>query len=441
LSLSLALATVLVIARGDQVGAAPVVVAPEPGSAEVSTRALIRLRFARPMKPETVETNLRIEPATAGRFTWNGVTMTFTPIEPLRAAATYRVILEPGAAEQRGRTTGTPFRWQFQTRAPAVVALRRASEGTPTNLWLLTIESGLARALTSELVDIIDFAVAPGGDRVAYVRQDTPNQTSIWLLDLQSGLTRRLTEAEDASFTGPAWAPDGDVLVVERRVAVTGTIANPKLMLIRADGRSGGLLYGRGDEVGFGARWSPDGTRVAFFDPVRQAVVIFNFTPDRVTIPVQTTMAFAWSPDSRQLAIEDIVSDGHAFQHVLLLADAASGTTQRLTTATNLDEAAPAWSPDGRALAFTRRPTTGMIGGAQPVVLDLASGTTRSALVQEDRTLDMAVRSWSPDGGRLIVDQLVLGGGPQVDPQLAMIDLATGVAQRLGPGMAAAWLP
>ena len=36
--------------------------------------------------------------------------------------------------------------------------------------------------------------------------------------------------------------------------------------------------------------------RLAFFDSVRQAVVVFNFAKDLVVIPAQTTLTFDWSP-------------------------------------------------------------------------------------------------------------------------------------------------
>jgi Tol biopolymer transport system component len=298
---------------------------------------------------------------------------------------------------------------------------------------------GTERRLTRETVDVIDFALAPDGGRVAYTRQDGLARTSIWTVNVSTGATVRLSPDETASFSEPAWSPDGDLIVFERRQALTNAIANPKLVAARADGAPGGLIYGRGDEVGFGARWSPDGARLAFFDPIRLAVIIFNFTPDRVTIPVQTTVAFDWSPDGRHLVIEDIVADGGAFQHVLLLADSATAATTRLTRASGLDEAAPAWSPDGRSIAFTQRPTAGTVGGAQAMLLDYATGQRRPLARETAAEVETTAIAWSPDGATLLLNRLSLND-PSAETTLWLNDLATGESRRLGVGEAAAWL-
>jgi Tol biopolymer transport system component len=212
-------------------------------------------------------------------------------------------------------------------------------------------------------------------------------------------------------------------------------------MAIRPDGTPAGLIYGRGDEVGFGARWSPDGARLAFFDPVRQAIILFNFTRDRVQIPVQTTVAYAWSPDGRQLVVEDILADGGAFQHVLLLADAATGATTRLTIEAGVDDAAPAWSPDGRQIAFTRRPTAGVIGGAQPMTRSVDGGAPRPLLPAAEPNVETTQIDWSPDGQRLLLSRLPLTN-PSADAELWLAEQGGAAGpRRLGAGSAAAWLP
>lgn len=439
-SLTLALATLVVIARGDQVNLTPLAVSPAPSAAGVSTRATVHVRFARPMLPASVETAWRIEPPAPGRLAWSGNTLTWTPSQPLVAETTYRVTLAPGLAETSGRRARAPYSWHFTTRAAWLVTLRRV-DGV-TNLWLIDPATGQARPLTRERADVIDFSPAPDSSRIAYTRQDSPTQTSVWTVDVASGATSRLSPDEPATFAAPAWSPDGHLIILERRQALPGTIANPKLVAVRPDGAPAGLIYGRGDEVGFGARWSPDGARLAFFDPVRQALVVFNFTHDRVLIPVQTAGAFAWSPDSRRLVIEDIITDGGAFQHVLRLADAITGASERLTAARDVDEATPVWSPDGQAIAFTRRPTTGAITGAQPMLRRLDGGAVRPLLpTGASAALETVQLAWSPDGRQLLLGQLPLHD-PGAEIQLWLAD-ATGSAppRALGPGGAAAWLP
>jgi Tol biopolymer transport system component len=213
--------------------------------------------------------------------------------------------------------------------------------------------------------------------------------------------------------------------------------------LLRADGSSGGLVYGRGDEVGFGPRWSPDGTRLAFFDPVRSAIIVFNFTPDRLSVPIQTAVAFDWSPDGKALAVEDIVVEGSAFQHVVQLADVETGNLRRITERGAIDESAPAWSPEGGRLAFTQRGTVGQIDGAQPMVRDLATMAVAPVLPSGDRTRDRMIETssivWSSDGQRLLLGRSTLGD-PGAKPEVWLVALG-GEARRLGEGDAPRWLP
>jgi Tol biopolymer transport system component len=438
-SLALALATAVVIARGDQVNLTPVAVAPAPSATGVSTRASIHVRFARPLRPASVAAAWQIEPPAPGRLAWSGSTLTWTASQPLAAGTTYRVTLAPGLEETGGRRSRAPFSWQFTTRDAWLVALRRV-DGV-ANLWLIDPATGQARPLTRERADVTDFSPAPDSSRIAYTRQDSPTQTSVWAVDVASGATSRLSPDEPASFAAPAWSPDGQLVVLERRQALPGALANPKLVAVRPDGAPAGLIYGRGDEVGFGARWSPDGTRLAFFDPVRQAIVIFNFTRDRVLIPVQTTIAFAWSPDGRRLVAEDVVASGSAFQHVLLLADTATGATERLTTARDVDDAGPVWSPDGQTIAFTRRPTAGAITGAQPMLLRLDGSAARPLLASATATLETVQLAWSPDGRQIALGRLPLND-PSAETQLWLADPNGAVPPRaLGTGSVAVWLP
>jgi Tol biopolymer transport system component len=440
LSLALALATVGVILRGDQVNLAPLDVSPDPAAAAVSTGASLHIRFARPMKPRTVEERLRLEPPVAGAFGWAGTTLTFTPQQALQPATDYVAVLEPGVEEAQGRVSRQPYAWRFRTRTPAVVT-RQHRDGV-ANLWLVDPAGGAARQVTHERTDVLDFSLAPDGDRLVYARQDfPPTKASLWVADLRSGAITRLSPDEDASFTAPAWSPRGDLILFERRQALGSASGTPKLFAARADGTPGSLVYGRGDEVGFGARWSPDGTRLAFFDGLNPRVVIFNFTRDLVSIPVETAVAFDWSPDGRHLVIEDIIVEGNGFRHILVVADAATGATRRLSQEAGSDDASPSWSPDGTRIAFTRRATTDVIGGSQPWLMTPDGQQAQPLLATPEPGLETLSLDWSPDGRRLLLVRQPLADA-RAQAQLWLVDARPGATpQRLADGAVAAWLP
>lgn len=437
LSVALAVATLIVILRGDQTSLAPVAVSPEPEATSISTGTSLRLRFARTVRGRSVEERLQLEPPVAGTFQWTGTMLTFTPLQPLQPDTEYRVTLAAGIIESGGRVSREPYRWSFRTRRPAIVTLQ--SQAGASSLVRLDLATGTARALTSETVAVVDFSLAPDGSRAVYTVQDSPTRTSLRLVDLSSGRTRPVAVEEGASHSAARWSPTGDLIVYERRQAVSGGIANPKLFAVRADGGASNLVYGRGDEVGFGAQWAPDGSRLAFFDSVRSAVVIFNFTRDLVIIPVQTTVTFDWSPDGQHLVIEDIVSERNAFRHILLVASATTGQMTSLSADPEVDEASPAWSPDGSLIAYTRRPTQATIDGAQPWLMR-PDGSARRPLIAYEPRVETTRLSWSPDGRQLALERLALDNA-RAETEVWLVDVAASTAaRRLGPSTNAGWL-
>ena len=435
LSLALATLTAVILLRGDQRGVTPAAVSPAPAAVDVSTGATLQIRFARPMEPQTVEQRLRLEPPAEGSFQWVGSTVTFVPNRPLRPATEYTATLAPGVEEARGRASGQPYAWRFRTRPPGVVA--RRVQDSVANLWLLDPAGGPPRQLTREAADVLDFSLAPDGERLVYTRQDGA-KTSLWILALATGATVRLSPDEEAAFAAPAWSPQGDLIVFERRQLLTRGVGNPKLFVARADGAPGGLIHGRGDEVGHGARWSPDGARLAFVDGIGGGLIVFDFTREVVGLPVAAA-GFDWSPDGRRLVIVESVTDGGAPRSRLVVADAASGALTRLTDEPGVLDATPRWSPDGASIAFTRRPAARAAALAQPWVVDAAGGAARP--LPEARAETTTGLNWSPDSRQVLLTRQP-ANAPVARSQLWVVDAAAGVAPRsLGDGLAGEWRP
>ncbi len=122
---------------------------------------------------------------------------------------------------------------------------------------------------------------------------------------------------------------------------------------------TGGLL-GWGMVAGDDAWWvnylalrprvSPDGGTIAFSPDGDAVVVIDAQNPAAAPLTLPGSAVFAWSPDSRRLAVASHAGDEQRAQ--LVVYDLATSVATPLLGELVADIAALVWSPDGRRVAF-----------------------------------------------------------------------------------------
>jgi len=231
-----------------------------------------------------------------------------------------------------------------------------------------------------------------------------------------SGITR-LTNGASGADLGPAWSPDGRRIAFARFTTDSPSSGTYDIYTMNADGSgvtrltdvlpvsSSGSPY-QGDD--FGAQWSPDGTKIAFWggsiDAGTGDLFVANADGTGVTrivevdyfgISVSQSDRVAWSPDGARIAFPD------GFGAIYVVNADGSGAA-RLTSSYGGYDSSPAWSPDGTKIAFQRYTSCTTTGGVQPcdmttIHVMLADGSGATRLTEYAAYWP----TWSPDGTQL----------------------------------------
>jgi TolB protein len=143
-----------------------------------------------------------------------------------------------------------------------------------------------------------------------------------------------------------------------------------------------------------GSRFSPDGSRVAYWAPGSDGwdlIVAHGDLSSPRTVSSQNIQQWGivWSPDSKQLAFG--ASSGSSTDIMVVSAD--SGEARHLTQAGGT-EVPVAWHPRGNIMSYI---ATGQGGTIRGFFLDLASGQTNA--IPGNPLNNIA--AWSPDGSQL----------------------------------------
>ncbi len=239
--------------------------------------------------------------------------------------------------------------------------------------------TGLERLTDSPAMDD-QAALSPDGTRLAFVSTRDTHKANIWILDLATRQLRNLTGGPDVQgapdkpggFFRPAWSPDGRWLAfssdrnTEWRGHGNGAgwehVQELGIYAIQPDGRGLRRLSRPGVSAG-APKWSPDGTRVVFYE-----------VPVELTFAARMPSAAAVS--SQIVSIE--VATGARTEHTagpglkvmpqFITRDrigylVKAGPKEGLAYTGSPIEApgrmrSPAWSPDGSQVVYQREDFT-----------------------------------------------------------------------------------
>ena len=226
-------------------------------------------------------------------------------------------------------------------------------------------EPGVARYVTVTEGTNIAAAVSPDGKTIAFDLYG-----GLWLVGIEGGPARRLTSDFD-EVAQPDWAPDGRSLVFQ-----SYRDGNFHVWSIRTDG-SGLTQLTRGPNDCREPRYSPDGRRIAYSsDPNgRYAIYVLEVASGKSRALTSAAKAQesepAWSPDGKSIAL---IADGTSVQVVSEHGDIETVASVK-TSADLLQKSelhAPSWLPGGKGLLYVaiEAGTSKLMRDGTPLVAD-----------------------------------------------------------------------
>lgn len=207
-----------------------------------------------------------------------------------------------------------------------------------------------------------DLYLAPDGSQVAYVTGQ-----HIFVAALDGSRPRRLTQTPGiygAAGSPLAWSPDST-----RLAFYEGSYPFQRLNVVGVDGGDRRVLTPAADFQIYRSRvlWSPDGRYIAFYQPFNPpfsnqeviALVNVNTAETQVLTRPGFYDALSWAPNSQQLVL---ASGAQAGQQTVFRLDLIDQKFTALTSQPLQNVLESQWSPTGDWIAFTATPPDDVMG-------------------------------------------------------------------------------
>lgn len=274
-----------------------------------------------------------------------------------------------------------------------------------------------------------DANLSPDGQYIAFVVWEwLPGQPKkrrrIWFVETSGNEPRPLTQSHREESC-PRWSPDSKHLTFISKEVSEGDKeqkkdkAQPYMMTF-----SGGepkqictMSNGVSD-----LQWSPDGNYISFLslegkesesDPLVISegrhtrlwrIYAGSDIPEPITPDGFTIWEYAWSPDSRQLAVYYSTGPNETdwYRGQIGIVSANGGAIRQLTHLTR-QASALTWSPDGTRLAYISGEWSDPCrGGGDIFVLSIGDGHSEVRNLTPDITFSPAWCRWFPDAHRML---------------------------------------
>ncbi len=264
---------------------------------------------------------------------------------------------DPASGELQQLTWSTQWdvRWPSADDAGRIVYelngelhVLTTSTGEPRRIAIQVPDDGVARRPSRIPVsrNIEDFGLSPKGERALFVARG-----DIFTAPIEQGPTRNLTHSSNAHDKWARWSPDGSKIAF-----ISDRSGEEEIYLINQDGSGEPeQLTTGGQAMRYAPEWSPDGKRLAFNDKDGKLYVLtlednklVEIADDIEWPPVSD---YAWSPSGGHLAFSLLDSNNFMSIYIWSVSD---GQRRRITSEL-FHEFNPAWDPEGNYLYYLSR--------------------------------------------------------------------------------------
>ncbi len=209
---------------------------------------------------------------------------------------------------------------------------------------ILVPDDGLARrAGRISVANFIEsFSISPKGERALFVARG-----DVFSAPIEKGPTRNLTSSSNAHDKWARWSPDGSQIAF-----ISDRNGEDEVYLVPQDGsRQPEQITKGGRAFRYAPEWAPDGKRLAFSDKDGK-VFVLTLADKRLTEIADSARGqvrdYTWSPRGNHLAFS--MGDSNGFASIYIWS-ASDGKLRRVNDEM-FNEYSPAWDPQGNYLYF-----------------------------------------------------------------------------------------